>query len=93
MFGMTPFGVLFLAWGLVTAALVIVMIYRSIVGFDEEDQIFLDPVEAPLALHQQAVLTRLDHIGRYTKAFGAASGLLLLAMLAWIGVDIVRQIS
>lgn len=93
MFGMTPFGVLFLAWGLVTAALVIVMIFRSIVGFGEEDQIFLDPVEAPLALHQQAVLTRLDHIGRYERAFGIASGLLLLAMLAWIGVDIVRQIS
>ena len=93
MFGMTPFGVLFAAWAAVTGVLILTMIYRSVVGFEEEDQIFLDPVEAQLAEHQRAVLVRLDHIGRFAKAFGAASGLLLLVMLAWIGMNIVQQLS
>lgn len=93
MFGMTPFGMLFAAWAAVTAALVLAMIYRAVVGFGEEDQIFLDPAEAQLELHQQAVLSRLDHIGKYTRAFGAASGALLVAMLCWIGVDVARQLA
>lgn len=93
MFGMTLFGLLFAAWGAVTTALVLAMIYRSVVGFGEEDQIFLNPAEAGLAAHQHTVLERMHHLDRYVHGFGITSGTLLISMIVWIGIDVLRQIS
>ena len=67
-----------IAWGGVTAALVIILIYRSLVSMKEEDQIFLDPAEFKLQQEQEEILQRIHKIDPYAKGFGLASAGLLL---------------
>ena len=53
------------------------LIYRSIVGMREEDQLYLD--STVLEGQQKEIVARLDRISPYTKGFGwASAGLLLL---------------
>jgi len=67
-----------IAWGGVTAVLVITMIYRSLVSMKEEDQLFLDPAESKLQAEQEEILHRIQRIDPYAKGLGVASAGLLL---------------
>ena len=78
---LTPLGWVFLAWGIVTILLVLLLIYRSIVGMKEEDGLYLDDAESHFKTEQQGILGRLDSIWPYIKGLGYASGGLLLTML------------
>jgi uncharacterized membrane protein len=81
---------LLIVWAAVTTALVILIIYRSLVGMKEDDQLFLDPAEANLEAEQKAVLAKLEQLAPYTKILSVASGVLLLAIM---GVWIYRAIQ
>lgn len=77
--------VLLIVWGLVTAALVLVVIYRSVVSLHEDDQLFLSAGEAQLAKEQQEVVAQLDRSAPYVKYLGAASGVLLAVIIGvWL---------
>ena len=43
---LTMLGWMFLVWSIVTGVLTLVLIYRSVVGMKEDDQLFLDPAES-----------------------------------------------
>jgi hypothetical protein len=81
---------LLVLWAAVTTALVILIIYRSLVGMKEDDQLFLDPAESSLEAEQKAVLAKLERVAPYTKILSVASGVLLLAIM---GVWIYRAIQ
>ena len=68
-----------IAWGCVTAALVVILIYRSLISMKEDDQLFLDPAQANLQRDQQIILKRIEKIDPYAKGLGVASAGLLLA--------------
>ena len=54
-----PLTTLWILWGCVTAALAGLLIYRSLIGMKEDDQLFLNaasPNESPLVAEQQAVV-------------------------------------
>ena len=85
--GLTPLEMLAIAWGVVTAVLLGLVIYRTVVGFHEENQIFLDRAEAALAQEQVVTLKRINSLDRYIKGIGLVSGVLLLVMAAiWLYV-------
>lgn len=85
--GLTPLEMLAIAWGAVTTVLLALIIYRTVVGFHEEGQIFIDRAEAAMEQEQVATLKRITVLDRYIKGIGLISGLLLLAMAAiWIYV-------
>jgi hypothetical protein len=66
-----------LVWGIVTCVFIGLLIYRSIVGMREEDQLYLD--STVLEGQQKEIVARLDRISPYTKGFRwASAGLLLL---------------
>ena len=67
-----------IAWSCVTAVLVAILIYRSLVSMKEDDQLFLDPAESKLQQEQQEILHRIRRIDPYAKGLGFASGGLLL---------------
>ena len=76
-----PLTTLWILWGCVTAALAGLLIYRSLVGMKEDDQLFLNaasPNESPLVAEQQAVVTRLNRLAPYIKILAIASALLLI---------------
>jgi hypothetical protein len=82
---MSVLTMLWILWGVVTAALCGVIIYRSLIGMREEDRLFLDAGDATLEAEQVAVVSRLDRLAPYIKILGITSGALLLVIAGiWI---------
>jgi hypothetical protein len=82
---MNTLQILFAAWGVVTAVLICVLIYRSALSTREGDQIFLDASENTIANEQRAIVTRLEKLSTPITALMVISGALLLAIAAmWL---------
>ncbi len=77
---MGTFQMLLLAWGVITATLVCMWIYRSALENREEDQIFLDAAGDSMARDQAALVNRIEKLGRPIAALMVLSGLLLVSM-------------
>jgi hypothetical protein len=71
---------LLLAWGVVTAVLVCMWIYRSALENREEDQIFLDAAGDSMARDQAALVARIEKLGRPIMALMIVSGALLVSV-------------
>ena len=85
MSGVSPLNAMLIAWGAVTAVLVALLIYRSLLSMKEDDQLFLSAGEAKLEAEQRESITRLERITPYTKACGFASVALLVIMAVYVG--------
>jgi hypothetical protein len=76
---------LMISWGVITAVLVILVVYRGTLSSKEDDQIFIDAAEQH---HYQEQLVIIDRISRLTRpiiALSVMSGALLLASVGvWI---------
>ena len=77
---MTTMSVIVALWGVLTAAFVVLLIYRGILGNHEGDQIFLDRAEAALEQEQMDVIRRINRVDPLIRWVGAASGVLLLVI-------------
>jgi hypothetical protein len=76
---------LLIVWGVLTAVLIVLLIYKSTLSMREDDQLFLDESESHMALEQADVLRRINRIGPVVRLFGAASGVLILVIAGmWI---------
>lgn len=71
-----------IAWGVVTAALVCLLIYRGTLEAHEDDQIFLDSAGDSMANEQRALVARIDKLGRPITALIVVSSALLLVVVA-----------
>lgn len=69
---------LLIAWGVVTAVLVVALIYRSTLETREEDQIFLDAAGDAMASEQRALVARIQKLSKPITALVVLSGLLLV---------------
>ncbi len=76
---------LLVVWGVVTAVLICVMIYKSTLETREEDQLFLDAAENHMAAEQQLILSRIEKLQRPVMALMITSGA-LLAVIAGLWV-------
>jgi hypothetical protein len=77
---MDTLQMLLLAWGVVTAILVCMWIYRSALENREEDQIFLDAAGDSMAREQAALVARIEKLSRPILALMILSGVLLVSM-------------
>ena len=76
---------LLILWGVLTAVLVILLIYRSTLAMREDDQLFLNESESHMQLEQQQVIARLNKVNLPVRILGGASGLLILIIAGmWI---------
>lgn len=70
---------LLVAWGAVTAVLIIFLIYRSTLATREEDQIFLGQAEEGLANDQRILVARIEKLSKPITALIVLSSALLVA--------------
>jgi len=68
--------------GVLLAALIILLIYRSTLTMHEDDQLFLDESASAMAQEQQEVLSKLNKLTPMLKWVGAASGVLGLVIVS-----------
>ncbi len=71
---------LLIAWGVLTAALIVLLIYRGTLTMHEDDQLFLGESESHLAREQVEIMARVTKLGPFVKVLGTASALLILAI-------------
>jgi len=67
-------------WGVITAVLIILLIYRSTLTMQEDDQLFLGESESHMEKEQIEIMAKVNKITPLVKWMGAASGLLLLVI-------------
>ena len=71
---------LLIAWGILTAALIALLIYRGTLAMHEDDQLFLGESESHLAQEQMEIMQKVHKLGPFVKVLGTASALLILTI-------------
>ena len=85
MLGPSLLMTLLVVWIALTALLLGLLIYRSILGFREDDQIFLARAEVAKEQEQIEVTRRINRLDSIIKRLALASGgLLVLIAVIWI---------
>lgn len=77
--------ILMISWGVITVALVVLVIYRGTLSSKEDDQIFIDAAEQHHYQEQLAIIGRISRLTKPIIALAVVSGVLLLASAGvWI---------
>ena len=71
---------LLISWGVLTAFLIILLIYRSTLTMQEDDQLFLDESASQMAAEQRELMAKVNKINPLVKVLGATSGLVFLVI-------------
>ncbi len=77
-------------WGVITTLLIILLIYRSTLTMQEDDQLFLGDSASQMEKDQTELLHKVHKISPYVRWLGAASGVLILAIA---GIAIYQGLS
>jgi len=77
---MSPLVWLLTVWGVLTGVLVILLIYRSTLTMQEDDQLFLDDTKSQMEQDQRELIAKVNKLNPFVKVLGAASGLMFLVI-------------
>ena len=77
---MSPMVGLLIAWGILTAILIVLMIYKSTLTMHEDDSIFLNESESQMEKDQIEILSKMNKITPMIKVLGALSGAMILVI-------------
>lgn len=72
--------VLLIVWGVLTAALIALLIYRGTLTMQEDDQLFLDESESHMAREQIEIMEKVNKLGPFVKILGTASAVMILGI-------------
>jgi hypothetical protein len=75
-----PILYVLIAWGIVTAVFMLLLIRRSLLASHEDDQIFLDAAQEHMAREQRELVAKIQTLSRPLMTSGIASGALLLVL-------------
>jgi len=74
-----PVLYMLIAWGIVTAVFLALLIWRNLLESHEDDQLFLDAAEEHMAREQRALVQRINTLSKPILMTGILAGVLLLA--------------
>jgi uncharacterized membrane-anchored protein YhcB (DUF1043 family) len=77
---MSPLVWMLTLWGVLTGVLVVLLIYRSTLTMQEDDQLFLDDTKSALEEEQRELIAKVNKLTPFVKILGAASGLMFLVI-------------
>lgn len=90
--GLTLLTWLIVAWAFVTAILVLLMIYRGMIGMHQEDQLILGSGEQQFEAESAVAAARVAKLRPYVVATSALSALLAVAAIGvWIA-DVMQRL-
>ena len=76
---------LFVVESVLTAAAILMFLYRGMLDMKEEDHIILDNAEAHLAREQDSIRRRVTVLSKYIRVVGVAWSVLLVALFGlWV---------
>ena len=76
---------LFVVESVLTAAAILMFLYRGMLDMKEEDYIFCDNVEAHLGIEQDSIRRRVTVLSKYIRVVGVAWSVLLVALFGlWV---------
>ncbi len=77
---MSTLQMLLIIWGVITALLVLLWIYRSTLSMHEDDAMFIDDSSKNMREEQEALQVRMKKVTPWVRILGAASGLLIIVI-------------
>ena len=77
---MSSLVMLLIAWSVLTAVLVLLLIYRSTLTMHEDDQLFLSEGESQMQQEQEENLRKINRVTPLVRLLGAASAFLILVI-------------
>ncbi len=77
---MSPLVWMLIVWGVLTSVLIVLLIYRSTLTMQEDDQLFLGDSESHMEQEQIQLMHKVNKINPFVRWLGAASGLLILVI-------------
>jgi hypothetical protein len=75
-----PILYVLVAWGVVTAVFMLLLIRRALLASHEDDQIFIGSAEGQMAREQKEIVAKINALSRPLMTTGIASGVLLLLL-------------
>ena len=77
---MTPLSWLISIWGVLTAILAVLLIYRGTLSMHEDDQLFLSDPDSPRHREQEELIAKMNKLSPMLKVFGTSWGVMILAI-------------
>jgi hypothetical protein len=68
-------------WGVITAVLIVLVIYRSTLTMQEDDQLFLGESASQMEKDQIEILNKVRKVTPFVRLLGAISGVMFLVIL------------
>jgi hypothetical protein len=87
---MSPLVGMLIVWGVLTGILIILLIYRSTLTMQEDDQLYLSDSESHMQKEQTEILSKVNRLNPFVRWLGAASGVLILVIA---GIFIYQQMT
>ncbi len=72
--------ILSMVFGVLATILVILLIYRSTLTMQEDDQLFLEESESHMAQEQMELMAKVNKINPFVKILGATCGVMVLVI-------------
>jgi hypothetical protein len=77
--------ILILAWGVLALCLIGLVVYRGVIGRNEELELLVDQAERRFAEEQQAISARIENLSAPIRYLSVAVGVLLLVIIGvWL---------
>jgi len=77
--------ILILAWGALALCLIFLVVYRGVIGRNEELELLVDQAERRFAEEQQAISDRIERLSAPIRYLSIAVGVLLLVIIGvWL---------
>jgi beta-lactamase regulating signal transducer with metallopeptidase domain len=78
---MSPLFGLAILWGVLTVVLIVLLIYRSTLTMQEDDQLYLSESESHMQKEQTEILAKVNKINPLVRWLGASSAVLALVVV------------
>lgn len=88
---MTFVPVMWSVWGFTILLMAVVLLYRSRLGRDEEDQLFLDDSFSHEKANQAAIASRVSKVTPVLRGTEIIAGLATLFVIGYYIIDVINQ--